>query len=90
MTRASRSEKTVVWRAGFSDSYYTANASLPFLSLKLNNSSRPEVKIGKFKFRAKHFCILPQRGICSGKLRRDFTLEKKKLLEEQFGMLNGL
>ena len=90
MTRTSRSEIAVVCWAGFSDSYCIAHAFQPVLGLKLNNSSRPEVKIGKFKFRAKHFCILPQRGICSGKLKRDFTLEMKKLLKEQFGMLNCL
>ena len=30
------------------------------------------------------------RGICTGKFKRNFTLEKKKLLEEKFGMLNWL
>ena len=64
---------------------------LPLLSLwslLILLSIPPEAKIKKFKFRAKHFFITPQRGICKGKTKRNFTLEKKKLLEKKFGMLN--
>ena len=46
MTRTSRSEKTLVCWVGFRDSYWTAQASHPFLSVKLNNTSSPESKIG--------------------------------------------
>ena len=61
---------------------------LSLWSLLILMSIPPEAKIWKFKFRAKHFFIMPQRGICTGKTNRKFTLEKKKLLEEKFGMLN--